>query len=341
MSTFLDLYRELQGTFPDLPEPQAQRFINRAQRDAYDAWNWSFLAGEGSLDIPDEVTTGTVTVVQGDQTIVGDATAAAAWLALGNFIPITQRAIKIGVEFPYQIIAFDNVDTLYIDRPYVGEDASGLEYSMYRPYYTPPSTDFQRFVSVVDTVNAWNLIPGKKKEWLDFIDPQRSTIGGPAQFISFYMLQRAQTLPPFGALAVNTTTESQQLFELWPAPTSASSLTTYFKKRGADLVEDTDESPFEDGLLIARALYHAYRFVQVNVANFSQLKGQRVAWAEIKADANNDYLYELGNAIKRDDNVLLSSIIQPNRGWSPSSSWLQKHLTWAEASQAYASSYAF
>lgn len=340
-STFLELYRELQGTFPDLPETQCQRFINRAQRDAYDAWNWSFLAGEGSLNIPGSINDGTITAVQDDQTIVADATAAAAWQALGIFIPITQRAIKIGTDFPYRILAFDGVDTVYIDRPYTGTSTVGLEYRLYKPYYAPPSTDFQRFISVVDTTDAWNLIPGKKKEWLDWIDPQRSNIGGPAQFISFFLRQRAQTIPAFGALTDPVTLAATDLFELWPAPTAAMSLTAYFKKRGAELVEDTDESPFDDNLLIARALYHAYRFVQVNVANFSQLRGQRIAWVELKQDANSDFLYELGNAIKRDDNINLASIIPSNRPWFPSSSWLQRHLTWGEYSLAYANSYVF
>lgn len=339
-SSFLELYREIQGTFPDLPEPQCQRFINRAQRDAFDSWNWSFLAGEGSLDVPASLNGGTITVEQGSQVVVGDATAAAAWLALTDFIPIEDRALKIGTDQPYQILAFDGVDTLYIDRPYPNEDDSGLEYRMYRPYYEPPE-DFNRFISVVDTVDSWNLIPGKKKQWLDWIDPQRSNIGGPAQFIAFFQFRRAQTIPAFGALGSTTQLAARQLFELWPAPTTAMSLSAYYKKHGADLVEDEDVSPFTDGLLISRALYHAYRFVQVNMANFAQMKGQRPAWSDLKRDANADYMYELGLMIKQDDNINLASVIQSDRNWFPSSSWLQRHLTWQEFSQAYAGSYSW
>lgn len=337
-SSFIELYRELQGTFPDLPETQCQRFINRAQRDAYDSWNWSFLAGDGTLNIPASLNDGTVTVTQGDRTIVGDATAAAAWQAVGTYIPITDRALKIGTDFPYQIQAFDGVDTVYIDRPYTGDDDTGLEYILYRPYYEPPE-DFNRFISVVDTVDSWNLIPGKKKQWLDWIDPQRSTIGGPAQFISFFMFQRAQTIPAFGANISTTALAARQLFELWPTPTAAMSLMAYYKKRGADLVEDEDTSPFHDGLLLARAMYYAYRFVQVNMANFAQVKNQRISWQEMKRDTNADYMYELGNEIKQDDNINLASVIPSNRAWAPSSSWLQRHLTWGEYSQAYAGSY--
>ena len=89
---FIDLYRELVGTFPDLPPEQAKRFINRAQRDAYDAWNWSFLAGEGQLNIPDAVSDGTITLTQNSQVVTADATAAAVWNALGMFIP-SHRAL--------------------------------------------------------------------------------------------------------------------------------------------------------------------------------------------------------------------------------------------------------
>jgi hypothetical protein len=331
---YIDLVRELQGTFPDLPEVQCQRFINRAQRDAYDAWNWSFLAGNGELNIPALVNTGTITLTQNSQVVVADATAAAAWNALGLFIPITARALKVGSDQPYQILAYDGVNSAYIDRVWPGATVSGSAYSMYAPYYASP-TDFIRWVSVVDTTQAWNLIPGKKKEWIDWIDPQRSTIGGPAQYIAFFKLIRTQTVPAFGANANPITIPTRQLFELWPHPTAALTLTTYYKKRGADLVNDTDTSPFEDGVLISRALYHTYRFVQANAVRYAKTVGAKVNWMEMKRDAMSDYELELANAIKRDDQVMLSSIIPRTQSWFPSSSWLQRHLTWAEFSRSW------
>lgn len=330
---------ELVGTFPDLPLQQAKRFINRAQRDAFDAWNWSFLAGDGELNIPGAIYDGQITLTQNSQVVTADATAAAVWNALGLFIPITARALKLGTDQPYQILAYDGVDTAYIDRVWPNTTVTE-DYSLYRPYYAAPA-DFQKWVSVVDTTDAWNLIPGKKKEWLDWIDPQRSTIGGPAQFVSFFKLQRAQTIPIFGANTDPVTTESQQLFELWPGPTAAMSLTTYYKKRGADMVLDTDTSPFDDGILIARGLYHAYRFVQANQVRFMKTTGKGMNWSEMKQDANTDYMYELGNAIKRDDNINLASMVRNQRAWFPSSSWLTRHTTWSEYSQAYAGSYNF
>ena len=338
-STFKQLYLELCGTFPDLPVEQAKRFINRAQRDAFDAWNWSFLAGEGLLNIPDLVDDGTITVTQDSNIITGDATAAAAWQALGTFIPITDRALKIGTDQPYQILAFDGVDTVYVERPWPNASDAGLDYALLRPYYAPPETDFQRWMSVVDTTDSWNLIPGKKKQWLDWIDPQRATIGGPAQFIAFFRLFRAQTIPAFGALTDDIVTTSRQLFELWPTPTTAMSLTCYFKKRGADLVDDADESLFEDSVLIPRALVHTYRFVQANQVRFAKTTGARVNWFEMKTDAERQYMRELGNAIKRDDSINIASLPFQNRNWYPSSSWLQRHLTWGEYSRAYSGSY--
>ncbi len=335
---FKDLYLELIGTFPDLPLEQAKRFINRAQRDC--AWNWSFLADETQLNIPDSLSDGTITLTQGSQVVTGDATAAAAWNALGTFVPITSRALKISTDQPYQILAYDGVDTCYIDRPWPNDTVAGETYIMYRPYYAAPS-DFNRFISVVDTNDAWNLIPGKKKEWIDWIDPQRSTIGGPAQFISFFRLQRAQTLPVFGANTDPVRTETQQLFELWPGPTAVMTLTAYFKKRGADLSSNDDTSPFDDGLLIARALYHACRFVQLNQVRFAKTTGARMNWSEIKNDSNRDYEFELSNAIKRDDSINLASIISNRQNWFPSSSWLQRHCTWQEYSRSYSGSYNF
>ena len=42
-NVFVDLYRELIGTYPDLPVDQAKRFINRAQRDVYDESTTDFM----------------------------------------------------------------------------------------------------------------------------------------------------------------------------------------------------------------------------------------------------------------------------------------------------------
>jgi hypothetical protein len=339
MSTFKELYLELTGTFPDLPIAQAKRFINRAQRDAFDAWSWSFLAGEGTLSIPDIVNTGTITLTQNSQVVVADGAAAAIWNTLGFPAPITSRALKLGTDQPYQILAYDGVNTAYIDRPWPNASVSGQTYSMYRCYYTPPETDFERWVSVVDTTNAWNLIIGKKKEWLDWIDPQRQTVGGPAQFIAFFRLQRAQTIPPFGTFVDPITTTTQMLFELWPAPTHAAALTVYYKRRGADLTGDTDISLFEDSVLIPCALSHCYRFVQANQVVFAKTTGLKVNWAEMKKDVREQYSRELSSAIKRDDNITLASLPFSSRGWFPSSSWLQRHATWGEYSQAYAGYY--
>lgn len=340
MSNFLNLYRELQGTFPDLPEDQCKRFVNRAQRDAYDAWNWSFLADDTSFNIPAALSTGTISVTQGSNVIVASGAAAAVWATLGLYIPITSRALKINSDLPYQILAFDGINTVYVDRPVTSATATGLAYSMYRPYYAAPA-DFRQWVSVVDPVSPMNVIPGKKKAWLDGIDPRRSATGN-VEYISHFKFMRAQTIPAFGANTDPVPLAAQQLFELWPGPTAAGSLYAYYKRRGADLIEDEDESPFDDNVLISRALYHCYRFVQVNVSKFAQVKDGRVAWTDLKRETNADYLFELGNHIKRDDNNNLASILGQATMWTEASlRTYYSDWTWGQWNGIYAGSYIF
>lgn len=334
MATFKELYMEVLGVLPDLPMEQAKRYINRAQRDAWDAWPWSWLVAETDLNVPDEVSDGTISVTQGSNVIVADATAAPVWAALGSFIPLEGRSLKIGTDFPYNILAFDSVDTVYVDRPFTGATDAAASYQLYQPYYAPPA-DFGRWIAIMDTVNSWNLITGKKQEWLDWIDPQRSNIGGPAQFVAFYKQRLNQTVPIFGANLSTTPISSTPLWELWPAPTAATTLHVLYKRKGVDMTLDTEESFFNDELLISRALYYGYRFAQSNMNMFPGFKGQRVGWVEMKKDANDNYLYELGQAIKRDDNFTLESIISKRSPWVPSSSWLQSHLTPREAMSAY------
>lgn len=320
--TYKELSSELVGHLPDLPFPAAQRFINRAYRDIRDYYSWSFLLEEGALNVPDSVTAGTMGVTQGSATFTLDATAQAVWNVLGLFIPVTSRQVKVGNALPYNILTYDGVSSGTFDRVYSGATDAAITYSLYRCYYNAPS-DFVRWVSIVDPVNAYTLIRSRSKQWLDQIDPQRSTVGGPASFIASYKYAAVSGVQtPF--------------YELWPAPTAATTLMTLYKRRGVDFSADTDIAPavISDDILIQRGLYYGYQYAATNAGRVAAWA--RVRWGDLIKTSLLAYKEALGDAVRNDDNTMMQSILgaRSSGPWNDGS-WLQSHLSPFEYRQAF------
>lgn len=319
--TYKELASELVGHLPDLPFPAAQRFINRAYRDIRDYYSWSFLLEEGTLEVPDSVTAGTMGVEQGSATFTLDATADAVWNALGMFIPVTSRQVKVGNALPYNILTYDGVSSGTFDRVYSGATDAAITYTLYRAYYAAPS-DFVRWVSIVDPVNGYTLIRSRSKQWLDNIDPQRSSLGGPAIYIASYK---------YGTVSGVQT----PFYELWPAPTAAATLMTLYKRRGVDFSADTDVAPavISDDIIIQRGLYYGYQYAATNAGRVAAWT--RVRWGDLIKTSLLAYKEALADAVRQDDSTMMQSIIGRQIGWPYDSNYLQSHLSPGEYRQAF------
>lgn len=259
------------GDIPALDQFRAQDFINYGWRDIRESRRWSFLTAESSFDIPDEITTGTASVTQFSDVVVGDVTARAVWDVLGLNIPITDRQFRVGTGPLYQIIAYDSVGdstanpwningdpgALQLDREYKEATDADETYQIYKAYFSPPPTDFLAFTSVKDIQNGRNLRLDLTRDDLNRRDPMRQSFGNP----NYVAMGKADAA---GEIKI----------ELWPHMLTAYSLVVEYERAGADFTA-TESLPLviPESLLMERALCYACRWANDNRNRYDALKG--------------------------------------------------------------------
>src|SRR5215813_763995 len=264
---------ELIGGFPGLDILTARNLVNKAWLDIREDGLWSWLTAEGPLAVPNVVSAGLATVTNGSPLVVGDATAAAVWitLALAN-PPLASpvlgqgRQFRIGTGSPiYNIIAFDGVNTITLDRNY-GESSVTMNYQIYRSYYAPPTpADFLRYMSITNIGFAYT-ISGKfltfNQEQLNRMDPQRGSQGDAYVNASY-----------------RTAADGSPVYELWPAPVNTNAYIAIYQKRGLDMtpagVVPAVDLPItlSKSLLMSRAEYRAALWAVKNVNRYRDLAG--------------------------------------------------------------------
>jgi hypothetical protein len=227
---------------------------------------WSFQLGNGGFGTPPLINAGSVTVVFGATTVLGDAAASAAWATAsqpGNLL--TQQQFRIGgTGTIYNIIAADFTNptaaVLTLDRPYYDTTTGAtLGYSIYECYYPTPVADFLAWESVLDVNNAIDLVTGtakKNKDWVDANDPQRQIFSNPGSIIPYGTDQRA-----------GSSTAGWMLYELYPQPQAQYAYQTWYSRRGADLVLNSDTLPFPitEHVIKTLARVKAYEWLMVKL----------------------------------------------------------------------------
>jgi hypothetical protein len=252
---FQDLKFRLPGEVPGLPAPLSPTLINEALDLIYDSQMWSFQIKEAGWYTPGllfgtTTSAGTITTVINSNQIVGDAIAAAAWVAYAGFPLLTQFQIRVMPYSLYSIIAFDGVNTLTIDRPWMEPAAVGQSYMIYQAYFTAPVLDFNRFFSVRDTTNGnplnyWSY----SQRDLAARDPQRTNFNQPCHVVPYQWDAR-----------VGSATLGWMMYELWPHPLTRMPYTLVYLRRGPALVLPTDtvSPPLTEELVMWRAKEVAY-----------------------------------------------------------------------------------
>ncbi len=173
-----------------VPMPLARTFINEALGAIYDEMLWSFQMREGGWLTPGLLfstgtqSAGTITTTAQGSTIVGDATAAAAWVAYSGLPLLTQCQIRSPFYSLYNIVAFDNVNTFTIDRPWMEPPGAAQQYMIYQAYFAPPVADFKRFFEIRDTSlnNPMDYWTYSRKD-LAIKDPQRVVFNNPSYVV--------------------------------------------------------------------------------------------------------------------------------------------------------------
>lgn len=192
---------------------------------------------------------------------------------------------------------------------------------LYRVYYSPLTTDFQRIDNLMDPITGyefgWDIYA---IDLLNRIDPQRSAVREPYQ-VFFHHFDLTSGLP---------------VYELWPGPTVQRAYTVTFWKLGLPFVNDEDRLPpqITEELLLLRARYLAYEWAAANDPD----PKRRASYEGLMQRAKTKYSTEgqpgrplglLDQSIRRDEEVaLIQGRHRPRRpgpGWPVDSNFAQSH----------------
>lgn len=315
--TFTDLWNELKGDIPAMSPFKAKDCVQRAWHDICDSRRWTFLVSEGVLYAPAVISAGTVQVTQFSSSVVGDATAIAAWVAAAlplSGVTMNMRQFRLPGKPIYNITADDGAGTLTLDRPYQETSEAVANYTILRCYFTPPSSDFLRWISVVDPINSYRFRRRNlhvMREHLDRIDPSRSSSGTP------YLLA------PY-----KPNSSGVPRFEMYPHPLLEIAYTVAYSRKGIDLAAtDTLPSSISDSMLMSGARIQAYTWAAGNAGRFPDLAGTN--WFYLRSQEEKYYLGALQGDKRNDEELFLMN-------WSESEddqtlngpvdgSWLQSH----------------
>lgn len=310
---FIDFYNEIIGYAREKIDPSlAKTLVQRAHRDILESRSWSFLIEEGVLQAPQSVSAGSVTVVQFATTVQLDAAAKAALNASPGNVSIGTRQFRAGTTNRiYNIDGYNSTTgVITLKEPFSETDVTNGGYSVFKCFYSPPSQDFLRFITVRDLTNGRPLRLNVQKNELDRRDPQRTS-----------------TEPPVVVSSYKTDASGYPLFELWPIPTSNRGYVCLYVRRGIELSADTDVLPLSipEELLMTRAQYHLAKWAEMSKGSEPDL--QKTDWRFIMSESLARYNELMLKAKKQDDEVFVQNAMLSKRlvTGPPSASWLQDH----------------
>ncbi len=286
---------ELTEAAPAMSRVYARTLVRRAWRVVRDANLWSFQLEQGGFSTPAVTTAGSMSIPGGigSNQIVGDATASAAWLALPFlFRPAVQQIKALGYSI-YSIIAVDDTNpaavVLTLDRPFVDPLPSytGVGYQMFMAYIAAPP-GFKRWLNVADMFNCWPMDIWTSRRTVNMIDPARLYTSNPISVLGVGTDQRG------AGTATPSATLGQQLYELYPNPSTAIPYMTYYVTDGGDLVNNSDELPYPitHELVLTKARTYAYDWAEAR-KDVMVAKGSGANYNLLKKEADAEFLIRL------------------------------------------------
>lgn len=292
---FANIWFEIAGEI-GIPTPLAQTKINEALGSIYDEQQWSFQMLQDNWLAPGLLfpsggqSLGTITTAPYSNKIVGDATAAAQWVAYlnaGTLPLLTQLQIRSPFYSIYNIIAFDGVNTFTLDRNWMEPPTGpGQAYMIYQAYFPTPVQDFKRFFEISDFTNSsildyWSYT----QKDLSIQDPQRVIFDLPSYAVFWGWDNR-------GAETANASpTLGFPLYELWPHTLSQLPYTFFYQRRGPTLTlpSDTVPAPLTEDMVKWKTRESAYIWKESQKGD-GVARGSGADWRFLIQAASAEYL---------------------------------------------------
>jgi hypothetical protein len=187
------------------------------------------------------------------------------------------------------VFTFSQFAVLTLDRPFVDPlpNYTGVGYELFQAYIAAP-VGFKRFLNVADMFNCYALDVWTSRRTADMIDPARLYTSNPICMFGLGTDQRGMgTTTPSSTLG-------QQMFELYPNPSTAISYMTYYVSNGPDLVNNSDELPYPitQDVVLEKAKTYAYEWAEGR-KDVMLSKGSGANYLMLKKDAEATFLTRL------------------------------------------------
>lgn len=288
----IDMVSELAEATPGMDRIYARTLVKRAFRVVRDSNLWSFQLAQGGFSTPNVTTAGSISIPGGigSNQLVGDAVATAAWSALPFYFQPPFQQIRATGYSIYSIIAFDTTTnapfgTLTLDRPFVDPlpDYAGVGYRMFQAYIAAPK-GFKRWLNIADMFNCWPMDIWTSRRTANMVDPARLYTSNPICVFGLGEDQRGV------GTANASSTLGQQLFELYPNPSTAISYQTYYVWNGPELVNNSDEVPYPitQDVVLEKAKTYAYEWAEGR-KDVMAAKGSGANYLMLKRDAEQTF----------------------------------------------------
>ncbi|MHB1952120.1 MAG: hypothetical protein ACYCOU_00105 [Sulfobacillus sp.] len=290
------------NALPLIYSPTVQQF--RAQ--GYSIYSIISLTGNGSIayatitsdgvgqtpgtytyDVLDGAGTGTGAAVS--ITVETDGTVTDAPVVLSAGSGYVQPYINFAEGGTPATFTFTQFAVLTLDRPFIDPLPfySGVGYQMYYAYIAMPP-GFKRFLTVADMFDMWSMDLWTSRRTIDLDDPTRLLTSNPTTMAALGVDRRgAGTSTPSATLG-------QQLYEMYPYPSTPISYQWYGVVEFPYLIKNSDTLPYpiDEELVTQKALTWAYRDAEGR-KDIMAAKGSGGNYLGLKSASEEDFLIRL------------------------------------------------
>lgn len=261
-SNFAQMIGEVEFWNPDAPIPLIQTWLNNAYREVIDSRMWYGLMVRGQVTVPSVYTTGTVSVVNGSNTVTGVGT---AWDS--TFIG---RQFRSGFTTGfYTIVDVPNATTLTLELPWGNQTQGPIGYSILKNLVSL-GANIKYVLEMVNQRQGYRLFVNMPQKMLNIYDTWRTSTGW-----TFLLANREPS------------SSGSPQFELYPAPTfqQAFPYLAYVQPPNMSKPGDYPYTFIRSDVIVRAAIKDALLFRGKN-SRYYDPQTATMKYAEFKAEVN-------------------------------------------------------